>query len=126
MKTAIQLQLVSLSLSLSLLVIIHSSLAFQPSIPIIRGHGHGLSGRHSAGRHQPPTTTTLFEDLHGAVYRKEHEMKQVNQQHSSLSDPVRMAIGYVLEVEEENRPPLKLAKALRRTYVPYEYYDISC
>ena len=64
------------------------------------------------------TSTTLYEDLHGAVYRKEHEMKQVNQQHSSISDPVRMAIGYVLEVDEDgtSRPPLKLAKALRRTY----------
>jgi indole-3-glycerol phosphate synthase len=56
----------------------------------------------------------LFEDLHGAIYRKEHEMKKVNQQHSSLSDPIRMAIGYVLE--GDTRPPLKLAKALRRTY----------
>ena len=41
-------------------------------------------------------------------------MKTVNQQHSSLTDPVRMAIGYVLE--GDNRPPLKLAKALRRVY----------
>jgi indole-3-glycerol phosphate synthase len=59
------------------------------------------------------TSTTLFEDLHGAVYRKEHEMKQVNQKHASLSDPVRMAIGYVVE---GNTTPMKLAKALRRTY----------
>ena len=51
-------------------------------------------------------------DLYAAVHRKEHEMKGVNQQHASLSDPVRMAIGYGLESE----PPLKLAKALRRTY----------
>lgn len=63
----------------------------------------------------PVTSTTLFEDIHGAVYRKEHEMKQVNQQHSSLSDPIRMAIGYVLEVDDI-MPPMKLAKALRRTY----------
>lgn len=62
------------------------------------------------------SSTALYEDLHGAVYRKEHEMRQVNQQHSSLSDPVRMAIGYVTEVEENALPPLKLAKALRRTY----------
>lgn len=60
------------------------------------------------------TSTTLYEDLHSAVYRKEHEMKQVNAQHSSISDPVRMAVGYVLD--GENRQPLKLAKALRRTY----------
>lgn len=44
-------------------------------------------------------------------------MKQVNAQHASLSDPVRMAIGYSLEVDaSSNRPPLKVAKALRRVY----------
>jgi len=65
-------------------------------------------------------TTVLYssrrgvEDLFGAIHRKEHEMKQVNAQHASLSDPVRMAIGYVLE--GKNRPPLKLAMALRRVY----------
>ncbi len=82
------------------------------------------SGRRTSQREQStsqrvqstsqPTSTTLYEDLHGAVYRKEHEMKGVNQQHSSLTDPVRMAIGYVLE--GDNRPPLKVAKALRRVY----------
>jgi Indole-3-glycerol phosphate synthase len=74
---------------------------------------HG-SNRSSTSSSSSTTTTRLFEDLHGAIYRKEHEMKRVNQQHSSLSDPVRMAVGYVLEGDA--RPPLKLAKALRRTY----------
>ena len=54
------------------------------------------------------------EDIYGAIHRKEHEMKGLNQQHSSLSDPIRMAIGYTLEGEK--RPPLKLAQALRRVY----------
>ena len=65
---------------------------------------------------QKPTKTTLYssyrqEDIHSAVYRKEAEMKKINEQHSSLSDPVRMAIGYI---EESNNMPMKLAKALRR------------
>lgn len=63
------------------------------------------------------SSTTLFsqyhEDLNSAVYRKEHEMKKVNEQHTSLSDPVRMAMGYI--VEDANQP-LKLAKAIRRVY----------
>lgn len=63
------------------------------------------------------SSTTLFsqyhEDLNSAVYRKEHEMKKVNEQHTALSDPVRMAMGYI--VEDANQP-LKLAKAIRRVY----------
>lgn len=31
------------------------------------------------------------EDIYGAVHRKEYEMKRLNAQHASLSDPVRMA-----------------------------------
>jgi len=54
-----------------------------------------------------------YEDLNSAVYRKEHEMKKINLQHASLSDPIRMAIGYALE---DSDPPLKLAKSLRRVY----------
>mmetsp|Transcript_16906 Transcript_16906/g.23920 ORF Transcript_16906/g.23920 Transcript_16906/m.23920 type:complete len:418 (-) Transcript_16906:29-1282(-) len=70
-------------------------------------------------RHDKTSSVTTLassrhEDLYGAVHRKEHEMKNVNQQHSSISDPVRMAIGYSLE--GESLPPLKLAKALRRVY----------
>jgi indole-3-glycerol phosphate synthase len=42
-------------------------------------------------------------------------MKKVNEQHSSLSDPVRMAIGYIVE-DENPTLNLKLAKALRRVY----------
>jgi len=66
---------------------------------------------------QPTTTTTQLynyhEDLNSAVYRKEHEMKKLNEQHSSTSDPIRMAMGYILE---DSEPPMKLAKALRRVY----------
>ena len=69
--------------------------------------------RYHGGTH----TTSLSSmanngDLYAAVHRKEHEMKAVNQQHASLSDPVQMAIGYVVE----SQPPMKLARALRRTY----------
>jgi len=52
------------------------------------------------------------EDLFTAVHRKEHEMKAVHKQHSSISDPIQMAMGYVME----STPRLKLAKALRRVY----------
>ena len=76
-----------------------------------------LSNEPSQKRSNKLHSSTLYSmanngDLYAAVHRKEHEMKGVNQQHASLSDPVRMAIGYALESE----PPLKLAKALRRTY----------
>jgi len=89
----------------SLIVTTKSSLAFVQ-----------LNSRHNHVSHASTTRpfTVLYEDLNAAVYRKEYEMKGVNQQHSSLSDPIRMAIGYVLE--GENRPPLRLAKALRRVY----------
>ncbi|KAL7540325.1 hypothetical protein ACHAWF_006652, partial [Thalassiosira exigua] len=52
------------------------------------------------------------EDIYSAVHRKEHEMKQVNSQHASLSDPVRMAMGYAQEGVERKR----LAAALRRVH----------
>jgi len=54
------------------------------------------------------------EDLFSAIHRKEYEMRTVNQQHSSISDPVRMAIGYA--IEGESSQPLRLAQALRRVY----------
>ena len=63
------------------------------------------------------TNSKYQEDLFAAVRRKEHEMKAVHKQHSSLSDPVQMAIGYIMEIAEGAQPPsLKLAKALRRVY----------
>ena len=69
---------------------------------------------------QSPTKTTKLnhnqqqhEDLNSAVYRKEHEMKKLNEQHSTLSDPIRMAMSYI---SEDANQPLKLAKALRRVY----------
>ena len=52
------------------------------------------------------------EDLFAAVHRKEYEMKTVKSQHSSTTDPVRMAMSYA----QESATPMKLAKALRRVY----------
>ena len=52
------------------------------------------------------------EDIYGAVHRKEYEMKRVNSQHASLSDPVRMAMGYAQDGIERKR----VAAALRRVY----------
>ena len=52
------------------------------------------------------------EDLFAAVHRKEYEMKQVKAQHTSISDPVRMAMSY----GEESAGKMILAKALRRVY----------
>jgi indole-3-glycerol phosphate synthase len=52
------------------------------------------------------------EDIYGAVHRKEYEMKRLNSQHASLSDPIRMAMGYAQEGIERKR----LAAALRRVY----------
>eukprot|EP00565_Helicotheca_tamesis_P009574 CAMPEP_0185726794 /NCGR_PEP_ID=MMETSP1171-20130828/2663_1 /TAXON_ID=374046 /ORGANISM="Helicotheca tamensis, Strain CCMP826" /LENGTH=438 /DNA_ID=CAMNT_0028395215 /DNA_START=111 /DNA_END=1427 /DNA_ORIENTATION=- len=59
-------------------------------------------------------STQRYEDLYAAIHRKEHEMRQVHKQHSSLSDPVRMAMGYIHE--GKNPAPMRLAKALRRVY----------
>lgn len=72
-----------------------------------------LSPKHSNSQTSLYSQQYYHEDLNSAVYRKEHEMKQVNEQHTSLSDPVRMAMGYIVE---DNNQPLRLAKALRRTY----------
>jgi len=52
------------------------------------------------------------EDIYGAVHRKEYEMKRLNAQHASLSDPIRMAMGYAQDGIERKR----LAAALRRVY----------
>lgn len=52
------------------------------------------------------------EDIYGAIHRKEFEMKGVKQQHSSITDPVRMALGYA----QESVGSMRLAKALRRVY----------
>ena len=72
--------------------------------------------------HSTPTTITTttavrqarhnVEDLFAAVHRKEHEMKQVNKQHASTTDPVRMAMSYA----QESATPMRLAKALRRVH----------
>lgn len=52
------------------------------------------------------------EDIYAAVHRKEYEMKRLHAQHTSLSDPVRMAMGYVQDGVEKKR----LAAALRRVH----------
>lgn len=52
------------------------------------------------------------EDIYGAVHRKEYEMRKVKQQHTSTTDPVRMAMGYA----QENPTEMRMARALRRVY----------
>ena len=52
------------------------------------------------------------EDIFAAVHRKEYEMQKVKSQHSSTTDPVRMAMSYA----QESTSPMRLAKALRRVY----------
>ena len=49
-------------------------------------------------------------DIYAAVHRKEYEMKQVKQQHSSTTDPVRIAMGYA----QESVSPMRVARAIRR------------
>ena len=91
------------------------SLSVLESMPVATAFGvrHLLTSRSGCARLSGlDSTRRTQEDLFSAVHRKEYEMKGVNEQHKSLSDPVRMAIGY--QVEEI--PPLRLAKALRRVY----------
>ena len=52
------------------------------------------------------------EDIFAAVHRKEYEMQRLNAQHSTLTDPIRMAMGYSQEGVEKKR----LAAALRRVH----------
>jgi len=52
------------------------------------------------------------EDLYAAVHRKEYEMKRLNSQHSTPSDPIRMAMSYAQTGIEKKR----LAAALRRVH----------
>lgn len=47
-----------------------------------------------------------------AVHRKEYEMQQVKSQHTSMMDPVKIAMTYA----QESVSPMRLAKALRRVY----------
>ena len=46
------------------------------------------------------------------IHRKEYEMAQLKAQHTSTTDPIRMAMGYA----QESLPRMRLAKALRRVY----------
>ena len=74
---------------------------------------------HHQSTNNTTTTTQLYqstrnakEDLYAAVHRKEYEMKAVNQQHTSTTDPIRMAMSYA----QESASPMRLAKALRRVH----------
>lgn len=68
--------------------------------------------------YQQPQASSIYmssrnsEDIYSAVHRKEYEMRQVKQQHTSTTDPVRMAMSYA----QESATPMRLAKALRRVY----------
>ena len=71
--------------------------------------------QHTVAKQNVRESTRLFnmpEDLYGAVYRKEYEMRGVRQQHQSSTDPVRMAMSYA----QETANPMRLAKALRRVH----------
>jgi indole-3-glycerol phosphate synthase len=77
------------------------------------------SRRHHPSTASLSTKTQLYqstrnakEDLYAAVHRKEYEMKAVNQQHTSTTDPIRMAMSYA----QESVSPMRLAKALRRVH----------
>ena len=70
----------------------------------INHHDTSSSKLHSSRNNQ--------EDIYAAVHRKEYEMKRLNAQHASLSDPIRMAMGYAQDGIERKR----LAAALRRVY----------
>lgn len=52
------------------------------------------------------------EDIYSAIHRKEYEMKKFNAQHTSTTDPVRMAMSYA----QETASPMRLARALRRVH----------
>ena len=77
---------------------------------------HVDSFKHHIGRKQNSclyqSSRERCEDMYAAVHRKEYEMKGVNAQHKSTTDPVRMALSYAQESISE----MKLAKALRRVY----------
>lgn len=82
------------------------SVAFVPVSTTKKARGCATFELHQSSRNSVP------EDLFAAVHRKEYEMKGVNQQHQSLSDPVRMALGYA----QEQAADMRLARALRRVY----------
>lgn len=67
---------------------------------------------HERRKQASKTTLGAVEDIFGAVHRKEFEMKKVKAQHTSTTDPVRMAMSYA----QESVSPMRLAKALRRVY----------
>ena len=96
----------SLALALSSVFVLQSletGLAFAPKNP--RQRTCSQQKLLQAQRGNP-------EDIFAAVHRKEYEMKQVKAQHTSISDPVRVAMSY----GQESVGAMTLAKALRRVY----------
>lgn len=102
------------SVLVSFLFIWQPSVSFQPT----RRQNHSrepFSQTQDKSRSQWHPTSLFSihdEDLYATVHRKEYEMKQLKQQHSSTADPVRMAMGYA----QETIPLMRLARALRRVY----------
>jgi len=97
----------------------HVSFAWvsSPSLQHIRSTTIHISS--SSNNHRIKQNSQLYqssreraEDMYAAVHRKEYEMKALNAQHKSTTDPVRMALGYAQESVSE----MKLAKALRRVH----------
>lgn len=66
--------------------------------------------RHKSTQYTRLKQSSRAEDIYAAIHRKEYEMKQVKAQHTSTTDPVRMAMGYA----QETVSPMRLARALRR------------
>ena len=98
------------------------SLVGSFTVPVILDHS---SRQHHSHRYDITSSTSSScsltlssssnnnqENIYGAVHRKEYEMKRLNAQHASLSDPIRMAMGYAQDGVERKR----LAAALRRVY----------
>jgi hypothetical protein len=97
---------ISLSMASTVLFALYLSSvsSFSTNIPMLIPLHQSSTVLHSS-RSKP-------EDIYAAVHRKEHEMKQFNQQHAALSDPIRMAMGYAQDGVERKR----LGAALRRVY----------
>lgn len=102
----------SVSRSVSLLLLLQHIVAFPshlrqrivPSQCSSRSSQSCVLMSSSSGNQHTP------QDIYAAVHRKEYEMRQVRQQHSSTTDPVRMAMGYA----QESASPMRLAAAIRR------------
>jgi indole-3-glycerol phosphate synthase len=91
-------------------LLFHRAYAFQSACPSSSASRPTFRSRQSQQSRQLSSVSNNNHDIYAAVHRKEYEMKQVKQQHSSTTDPVRMAMGYA----QETASPMRLAKALRR------------